>query len=143
MTAWLRAMEVCQYTEASLGQPGKIHLLCPALLGNLRSDSWSFSPPLSLLSAPGGQTLDGGQVGSSQSTVLASVESKSPITAECVCSCVKHGEVNLNLDYCDDALWPLDSRVPQFPNLENGNNNPHSQAWEHQEGKPPRKASGP
>lgn len=23
MTAWLRAMEVCQYTEASLGQPGK------------------------------------------------------------------------------------------------------------------------
>ena len=30
--------------------------------------------------------------------------------------------MNLNLDYCDDALWPLDSRVPQFPNLENGTN---------------------
>lgn len=58
------------------------HLLDPQLLGDLWSDTLSsLSPPLSLLPTPGKQMQDGGQVGSSWSTVFASLERKSPDTA--------------------------------------------------------------
>lgn len=72
----------------------------PWLLGSLQSDSWcTASPRLSPLPTPGGQMQDGGQVGSSWSSMLASMGRKSLVTAFPVYVCYRDRGGNLHPSY--------------------------------------------